>query len=199
MKPIAKALLSALFLFASASCFADLSHKVIVYEYVEDYWDQEFEQPGRRVSCNNVSLAHYTLNSDESENDLIARVIKSHNMTLPYIIVDDFNMPDVVFKPAWRISGGEIIVDLRKVKQMRMNQIRYARNSLLLESDLALLRALEREDKTELANIKAWRQALRDIPQKFDMSLYRTPEEVFNFAVPPEIPLEKLNQFVFSL
>ncbi len=93
----------------------------------------------------------------------------------PFEIVNDMVLPaDRSFRNAWVKNVKKIIIDMPKARLIHMDIIRRSRNSDLEASDKELVRAME--DGADLTPIKAKRQKLRDIPQKFDLSEYNTPQ-----------------------
>lgn len=72
-----------------------------------------------------------------------------------------------------------------------MDRIRKARNAELVKKDITFMRAVEAGDTSAQTTIATEKQTLRDIPQKYDLSVFKTPEEL-KAAWPKE--LEELDE-----
>lgn len=95
-------------------------------------------------------------------------------------ITDNELPPDRIFRDAWKDEGG-IKIDMPKARNIHLARIRSSRNEKLKSSDAEFLKTLESsnyQQTPELVAIKAKRQALRDIPQTFDLTQATTPEEL---------------------
>ena len=93
--------------------------------------------------------------------------------------IEDVAFPaDRDFRPGWVRGADKIDVDMRKAHTIHMDRIRAVRDQLLAESDIAMLKAIEAGDAAEESKIKAERQKLRDIPQSFDLSGAKSPDEL---------------------
>lgn len=180
-----KSCLFMVFLLVTTACFGDLSNKTVAYETVDSYTGKT------RVVLRHLSdeMHGYPLFERETDEEYIERRVARFFKDTNWIMVDRDTIPDIIFHDAFKIFGGRVVVDLEWLKVMRMNKIRGIRKAILDKSDIALLRAIEREDVNEMQRLKAWRQALRDIPQTFDMSIYSTPELVLLHAIPEELHL----------
>lgn len=75
---------------------------------------------------------------------------------------------DKSFREAWRHDGDKVYVCIDKARDIHMSRIREARNARLTELD----------KRKYGAEHDAERQALRDIPQTFDLTPAQTPEEL---------------------
>lgn len=96
-------------------------------------------------------------------------------------IVNTSELPhDRYFRPAWRWGGAAITFDLQACRERHLNKLRRARNSKLQDSDSDFIRALEQGNQTQLDALKAYRQALRDMPQNSaaEFSNATTPETI---------------------
>jgi len=69
-----------------------------------------------------------------------------------------------------------IKVNMEKARGIQMDKIREVRNKELAKKDIEYMRALEADDGSSTA-IVVEKQALRDIPQTFDLTT-DTPEEL---------------------
>lgn len=91
---------------------------------------------------------------------------------------------DRTFRDAWELNGKGIEVNIGKAKAIQLDRWRTARKPLLEAFDVEFIKALEAEDKIQITEIKAKKQALRDVT-KMDLSSITTPEQLKN--VWPEI------------
>lgn len=91
------------------------------------------------------------------------------------------------FRDAWRDDGTGIVHDMEHAKRIHLDRMRAARAPLLAALDLDYMRADEAGDATEKLRIASAKQALRDIPQVFDLSAAKTVDELLTFW-PSEIP-----------
>jgi len=62
-----------------------------------------------------------------------------------------------------------IVVNMEKAKVIQMDKIREMRNKELAKKDIEYMKALEADDGSHTA-VAAEKQALRDIPQTFDLT-----------------------------
>ena len=69
-----------------------------------------------------------------------------------------------------------IKINMSKARGIQMDKIREMRNKELAKKDIEFMKALEVDDGSSTA-IAAEKQALRDIPQTFDLTT-DTPEEL---------------------
>jgi len=69
-----------------------------------------------------------------------------------------------------------IVVNMTKARGIQMDKIREVRNKELVKKDVEFMKALEADDGSSTA-IATEKQALRDIPQTFDLTT-DTPEEL---------------------
>jgi len=83
------------------------------------------------------------------------------------IIVDDSTLPtDHDFFNAWRLVDGVVSVNLDAAKEIKKEELRFARTPLLQIQDVAFQRALETGADT--SSIVAEKQRLRDITKFAD-------------------------------
>jgi len=72
-----------------------------------------------------------------------------------------------------------INVNMTKARVIHMDAIRVVRNAELAAKDITFMRAVEAGDTSAQATIATEKQALRDIPQTFDLTTDNdTPEEL---------------------
>ncbi len=69
-----------------------------------------------------------------------------------------------------------IVVNMSKARGIQMDRIREVRNKELAKKDVEYMKALEADDGSA-KTIAAEKQALRDIPQTFDLTT-DTPEQL---------------------
>ena len=62
-----------------------------------------------------------------------------------------------------------IVINMSKARGIQMDKIREARNKELAKKDIEFMKALEADDGSHTA-IATEKQALRDIPQTFDLT-----------------------------
>ena len=87
-----------------------------------------------------------------------------------YEIVDVASIPsDRYFRGAWRKNGVNVDIDMPKARDIHMSKIRSIRNKELERLDIEQLKGND---------VAAQKQALRDLPDNFDLSGATTPEEL---------------------
>jgi len=94
---------------------------------------------------------------------------------------------DRYFRKAVRYRGGAFTIDMPQARTTHMDRIRVRRNRKLATLDAPYMIALETGDTDTQARIATEKQALRDIPQTLDLTVYSTPEEL-KAAWPAELP-----------
>lgn len=85
--------------------------------------------------------------------------------------------PDRYFRAAWE-DNGALAVNMPKARAVHMDTIRAARLPVFKKLDEAYLRADESGDLLAKQRIAQKKQALRDLPQTFDLSGAATPEQL---------------------
>jgi hypothetical protein len=105
---------------------------------------------------NSVSVCYPT-------GELPIEVVKAKDTPEGSMIVDSETLPnsDNDFFYAWKLVNGAVIVDLETAKELTKKRLRYEREPLLLEQDVAFQRALE--SGADTSSIVAEKQRLRDI------------------------------------
>ena len=89
---------------------------------------------------------------------------------------------------AWEMeANGLPKVNMAKARVVQMDYIRVVRDKEIVALDVPSLRAVESGDTAEQARISTLKQALRDIPQAFSLSGYKTPNTL-KAAWPAELP-----------
>jgi hypothetical protein len=178
-----------LFLIKTSVCFGDLSNKMLVYEHVGFKGAVELFMHECR---------HYNPSNHGSEEKYVDNLVSGRGYKEgQWVLVDRNELPvsSVIGQGAlicWGccIQNDRVVVDLDAIKYFRMNKIRRIRNYMLQDSDVDLLLAMERNDHKECERLKRWRQALRDIPQTFDMSQYVAHDHLLYCAIPSELCLD---------
>lgn len=85
---------------------------------------------------------------------------------------------DASFKEAWRDDGEKVVVDMSTARAIHMDRIREARDRELAALDFETMRAVGAGDDAKRDEVETRKQALRDIPQTFDLSQAKTPDEL---------------------
>ena len=89
---------------------------------------------------------------------------------------------------AWEMDiDGRPKINMAKAQGVQMDYIRQERDAELETLDIPALRAMESGDAADQKRIGALKQALRDIPQTFDLSGYTTPQTL-RAAWPMDLP-----------
>ena len=91
--------------------------------------------------------------------------------------IDDAELPDRHFRGAWE-DNGRLGINMARAREIHLNDIRRARDLRLAELDTTYMRADERGDLGEKQQIARRKQALRDLPITFDLTVAKTPEEL---------------------
>ena len=87
---------------------------------------------------------------------------------------------DKTFRAAWEDTTPEpkIDINLTKCQAIHMDRIRVARNAKLDALDKEWNRAAGRKQAAQADAIEAQREVLRNIPQTFDLTVAKTPDEL---------------------
>lgn len=118
----------------------------------------------------------------------LVRLKEEHGEDLVfYRIVNKEDVPvDRYFRNAWiECEEKAIKHDIEKCKKIHVDNLRIERNKKLAELDAPMLRALEDDNKELVAELKAMKQELRDMPANLDMDNLNSLEEIK--AVRPDI------------
>lgn len=86
--------------------------------------------------------------------------------------------PHREFRNAWTHDGVTLSVDMPKARVIHMDRIRRARKPELERLDVEWMRAMGKKDQAAADTFEAQREALRQIPQVFDLNMATTPEEL---------------------
>ena len=106
---------------------------------------------------------------------------------IPHIIPVEEFPADQTFRDAWEWQGGAISVNMPRARIVHMAAIRVSRDAELAKLDITFMRAIETGDTAAQSTIGTEKQALRDIPQTFDLSGAATPEAL-DALWPAELP-----------
>jgi hypothetical protein len=117
----------------------------------------------------------------ESDGDFVARVAAQ---VVPegvsHSIVDVGSLPnDRNFRNAWALADGAVDVHMPAARLLHMDRIRADRTKALEVLDVTFMRAVEDGDPDAQDDASAAKQALRDIPETFDLSSYATPSALY--------------------
>lgn len=89
---------------------------------------------------------------------------------------------DRTFRDAWMRDTGAgrmaIAVDMAKARAIHMDRIREARRGTLAALDIAQMRAVGAGDVAAVRVVETQKQALRELPQTFDLTGAATPEQL---------------------
>lgn len=108
---------------------------------------------------------------------------------LTYHITDVSNIPDDrTFREAWTDDnlGETVDVDMVKARVIQMDRIRALRAEKFIEMGFPTKLNSELEAATISQATRDALQALRDIPQTYDLSIATTPEEL-KYRIPDEV------------
>lgn len=101
---------------------------------------------------------------------------KAHPDLVSYREIDDGEIPpDRTFRDAWK---ADFSVDMDKARALHMGRIRRHRDRLLAKTDLEAQNALLSGEPGRIESIARRKHVLRDIPQTFDLTVAKTPEEL---------------------
>ena len=90
---------------------------------------------------------------------------------------------DRYFRNAWTHVAasravGKVTVDMVKAREIRREVLRRSRKPLLEAADVDYIKADEAADEPRKAEVRAYKQALRDVPQDPRIDAAQTPEEL---------------------
>jgi len=119
-------------------------------------------------------VTKHTPTEDEWLNFIVEHDIPAGK---PFEIIEDSEIPtDRTFRDAWKKDAKKVSVDMPKARNIHMDRIREEREKKLKEIDIDINK---REDTgIDTTDMRKKRQDLRDIPQKFVLSGYKTPDEL---------------------
>jgi hypothetical protein len=100
----------------------------------------------------------------------IAAGIEGHRAMALTGECEDTDLPtDRYFRNAWEWTEDAVRVNMTKARAIHMDSIRAIRDKNLASLDLPFMRAVENGDQAAQKRIATQKQALRDIPQNFDL------------------------------
>lgn len=108
---------------------------------------------------------------------LLVEVVPEAARASAVICHKDVIPTDRAFRNAWKSDPAGIAVDMAKAKAIHLDRMRAARAPLLAALDVESVRATEDKDNAKLAEVKAAKQALRDVTN-VDLSAADTPEKL---------------------
>jgi len=124
----------------------------------------------------------------ETTADMLTRIAEKHlSPNTQRWVIESSDLPyRDQFRDAWEWANG-VRVNMPRARIIHMDRIRNVRDAELEQLDVPFMQALEAGDVAEQQRIAGLKQVLRDIPQTFDLSRYRTPATLKS-AWPPELP-----------
>lgn len=147
------------------------------------------------VSCEPVSLDQlkaqlgwstaFTPVFAETEEAFVARIrdkdvpVDASNVQ----IVDFETLPDQSFRKAWVFSGGTVMIDMTKARDVHRDRLRILRAPQLAALDVAWMRAVESGDAAATAAAAARKKILRDITIHPDIDAAQTPQQLSQAAM----------------
>lgn len=148
-----------------------------------------YDRPDGGVSV--IHPAPKAIRPEETEADFLQRVADT---CVPegaqYRFVEQADIPqDRRFRGAWEAKGTSVSVGMPMARQIHMDRIRKARDKKLAEKDLEYMRADELADPQTKQRIASEKQALRDLPNSFDLDVASTPDEL-DALWPSDLPRE---------
>lgn len=100
-------------------------------------------------------------------------------------VTDLDTLPSRTYRNAWRLTGGKVAHDMPAARELKMAELREARNAKLAETDGLYLRAQEQDNPAEVARLKGLRQRLRDLPATVNLNM--TDVEALAAFVPEDL------------
>ena len=123
------------------------------------------------------------------EQTAIRLALKYGPGSIPHVY-DSVNLPepddDQRFFNAWEWKNG-CNVNMPRARLIHMDRIRQVRNKALEDLDVPWMKAIEIGDQLAADEVGMQRQTLRDIPQTFKLSGFRTPATL-KTAWPANLP-----------
>lgn len=132
-----------------------------------------------------VSIIHP---AGASVQDCMARAKKDYGDNIESLkVIDKDKLPkDRYFRDAWKPCDKKgIKEDLKKCRDIHMDNLRIERNKKLEKLDKEALLALEVEDKRKLMDIKIKKQELRHMPEHCDLDKCKSPKTIKEYV--PEV------------
>lgn len=176
--------------------------KAILFRRPDDHWK------GGGVSVHYVSSAALgEAGETEGAYDRVAQRIAKLRGFTAYVIRESTDLPPALVGEGWNrqlpdtagpnryfrdavvwddTEPSKCRSDMAKARRIHMDRIRKVRNAQLVAKDIEQTKAVEAKDTSAQATIAREKQALRDIPQKFDLT---APDaETLKRKWPPGLP-----------
>jgi len=143
-----------------------------------------YEQPGGGIA---ICMAASKENLEQVLGPMSDESYRAHvlDKSVPpgvknvFILADDWRPPQSRhFRNAWKLDGGQILVDMPTARNIQRNAIRAERAAQWVDFDIAAMRALSRRDVAEVDAIEAAKQKLRDAPAHPAIEAAATPEQL---------------------
>ncbi len=110
--------------------------------------------------------------------------------------VDHAALPSRAFRSCWRFNSGAVQINVNLARTQKINEIRAERNLRITESDKLILKYIDVGTAQQQADIRAYRQALRDLPTtvQTELAALTTPAQLAAYvptwpADPPGVSL----------
>jgi hypothetical protein len=149
--------------------------KLIIYK--NDYGDLAMLAPAYKEYMNEQEKNDYSIYVKNKD------VPKLPDGSIrPSWIVDKEFLSNVKFlRNSWTLDdSGQLVFRRQKAEELKKNNFRFLRKSLLEKLDVDFMKALESNNLSAVSDIVNKKQILRDITS-IDMSQYDTPEKLHNF------------------
>ena len=116
------------------------------------------------------------------------------------VIVPEAVPQDRYFRNAWTHdvpakSANKIEVDMAKARDIHRDVLRRQRKPLLDAADIDYIKADESGDEPRKTEVRAYKQALRDVPQDPRIDAAQTPEEL-KAVVPPVMNMASVHEHI---
>lgn len=153
-------------------------------ELLERVWTSLVAKSGYGISIDHPH--HYVENTDQQ-----AKLIECCGEDFRYAGKPDTKGHRDGKDGAWEMdTDGTPKVNMAKARGVQMDKIRVQRNYELMKKDLESLRAIESGDAVAQITIATEKQALRDIPQTFDLTTDNDSPEELKQKWPEGLPKE---------
>lgn len=125
-------------------------------------------------------LRTVTLRPGEDPLEVAQRYMSRDHTLSDYVGVVDTLPPSRRFRNCWRHGAGAVAVSMPLARQQRLAEIRSERNERLVESDKDHSRLADIGTDQQRADLRTYRQALRDLPAtvQTDLAALTTPEQL---------------------
>lgn len=96
----------------------------------------------------------------------------------PFISLIEADDLPKLFYDAWELKKDKVTINMDKARKCHMDSLRKLRDDKWKNLDEQYIRALENDDVKARKKIITKKNQLRDMPKTFDLSKYKTPEEL---------------------